>query len=196
MENYIFLDIDGVLNSRDYFHSDLHQADNAKCIDPVAAELLKTIVQKTSAKIVLSSTHRRSDDYKARLKRHGYPLEDLPIFDKTPSFYGIKSNTPGVSSSYIPRGLEIESWLKCTIGFQPIFYNIALNRKNCEKANLNNYVIIDDDSDMLHNQRLNFILTPNAIGLKEWHAEKIINILSTPFWELDYYNETCDRNIV
>ena len=57
MRKIIFLDIDGVLNSMDYFE----QTKDCKGyteINPEKVKLLKEIVDRTGAEIVLSSTWR------------------------------------------------------------------------------------------------------------------------------------------
>ena len=40
------------------------------------------------------------------------------------------------------------------------------------------YVILDDDSDMLYTQRFNFIQTDSEIGLMMWEATKAVEILN------------------
>ena len=92
----IFLDVDGVLNSsQDGFTIKLGTNKHL--------ELLKQIVDKTDAKIVLSSSWRISNKTKLfienKLKEYGM---------------SIISSTPDLGSS---RGEEIKSWLRETIDF-------------------------------------------------------------------------------
>lgn len=64
MDKYIFLDIDGVLNSNDWFEKN-KDVDGLVEIDPSKLILLKEIVDCTEAKIILSSSWRslgRRDD--------------------------------------------------------------------------------------------------------------------------------------
>lgn len=90
----IFLDIDGVMNSvADRFsftiETDLH------------FHILKLIVDATGAKIVLSSSWRKSlyDFVNNRLKQFG-----MELLDRTPVFH----------RPYVQRGEEIRYWLEHT----------------------------------------------------------------------------------
>ena len=53
----IFLDIDGVLNSEEYYES-FPDGEFIPPIDPVCVERLKRIVDRTGAKLILSSSWR------------------------------------------------------------------------------------------------------------------------------------------
>lgn len=95
----VFLDIDGVLNSQRtvlaFRGIPNTTANNGRALlDEVAIRLIGAIVKKAGAKVVLSSTWRKHDDWKI----YGPDL-DLPIIDKTPSL------SSGV------RGDEIADWL-------------------------------------------------------------------------------------
>jgi hypothetical protein len=161
----IFLDIDGVLNTGIYAthffeickHFDLTRKA-AKDIrhglrdqfgshfDPRPVNLLKYIIEKTDAKIVVSSTWRSSGLETMKLM---WEMRDLPgeVIDIT---------------SYLntDRGEEIEAWLK--------------------ENNVDSYVIIDDDKDMLPEQLLNFVQVDGEYGITLKDAEKIIEILNKP----------------
>ena len=94
----IFLDIDGVLNSDEYFEKTVHlniQGIESE-IDIEKVKLLKKAIDETGAKVVLSSTWR----YKRKVK---YLKELL-------SHYGIVivDSTPFLENK---RGLEIKQWL-------------------------------------------------------------------------------------
>lgn len=52
----IFLDVDGVLNSRDWLVNNRVRTENS--VNPEKVKLLAKIVQKTNAEVVLSSTWR------------------------------------------------------------------------------------------------------------------------------------------
>ncbi len=90
----IFLDIDGVLNSRRSsfaFKGYPHPGNvDTNKFDMVSVELIRRVCNKIdNTKIVLSSTWRADKNYKDIL--------GLPIIDKTPKLPGI-------------RGLEIKEW--------------------------------------------------------------------------------------
>lgn len=162
MNKYIFLDIDGVLNSNDYFSSLEHIkrskkllderfspsiAHNVSYIDPVAVENLNKLVKDTGAKVVVSSTWRFSPDLSEIFKISGV---EAPIFSITPS-----------SRSRI-RGEEIQAWLD----------------KKAESPY--KYVILDDDSDMLRDQLPYFIQVDwMARGLSENDVKLATKILNS-----------------
>ena len=75
----IFLDIDGVLNSIGWVERTKGTAYEDKEIDPSKVRLLKQIIDKTDAKIVLSSTWREvngSDDI-PRHQMYDYLVEEF-----------------------------------------------------------------------------------------------------------------------
>lgn len=94
----IFLDIDGVLNSDEYFEktTNLNIQGIESEIDVTKIELLKKAIDETGAKVVLSSTWRY-------LRKVQYLKELL-------SHYGISitDSTPFLENK---RGLEIKQWL-------------------------------------------------------------------------------------
>ena len=162
MNKYIFLDIDGVLNSNDYFSSLKHMKrinkllemgfnssvfHGVSSIDPVAVKNLNKLVKDTGAKIVVSSTWRFSPDLSEIFKISGI---EAPIFSITPS-----------SRSRI-RGEEIQAWLD----------------KKAESPY--KYVILDDDSDMLRDQLPYFIQVDRmARGLSENDVKLATKILNS-----------------
>ena len=92
INNVIFLDIDGVLNSDKYFDS----INNMECMNPVdrimldidmsKVKILLEIIGKTKAKIVITSSWRRMKLYpyiKERLISMG-----LPVVGETPCING------------------------------------------------------------------------------------------------------------
>jgi hypothetical protein len=89
----LFLDIDGVLNSRAWKPTNLHG------VDPNAVKRVQDIVAKSDAKVVLSSTWRLVDELIVELLKAG-----VPIYDKTPD---LASREGGLR----PRSEEIEAWL-------------------------------------------------------------------------------------
>lgn len=94
----LFLDIDGVLNSKrtsvafDGYPHSFSPKDMAR-FDMVAVALIRRLCQVTGASVVLSSDWRY--DHSAHAVANGL---DLPVMDVTPKLPGI-------------RGLEINAWL-------------------------------------------------------------------------------------
>lgn len=54
-EKIIFLDVDGVLNCRDYIN------DETNDIDPLKVQMIADLCDKTNAKVVITSSWRGSD---------------------------------------------------------------------------------------------------------------------------------------
>ena len=125
-------------------------------IDPEKVELLLKIVEETDAKIVISSSWR-SHNIEATRKKLG----DLPfmkyVVDVTPRFTYRDSNGDSWS---VARGTEINHWM--------------MNHEN----EVDNYVILDDENDMLISQLPHFVQTDIYTGLGEEHVQKAIEILN------------------
>lgn len=176
----VFLDIDGVLNvisqGYDEYGSIFHQhfMDN-----------LKQVIDETGAKIVISSSWRKSG-----LKQ----MQDMwkhrnvagEIIDVIPSLYLKKGGsiqfwnekleqhpTQKIHGYSIPRGCEIDYWMK---------------NESSKFGEVENYVIIDDDNDMLLHQEKFFVQCSEnpdhedcvdiGYGLTKICADKAIEILN------------------
>ena len=172
----LFLDIDGVLNSDNWFGYRLYCIKNnmydrvlnfvdtndentehkLMMIDDRAIANLNRIVEETGCKVVLSSSWRSSGEsenvftqYILKLKGFKYEL-----YDVTPRLWDKEFGTQ--------RGEEIQSWVN----------------KESEKNEIESYVILDDDSDMLPEQMNNFIHVDANIGLTYSDVCKAIKILN------------------
>ena len=151
----IFLDIDGVLNVMSQEFDDYGQLFN-----PIFVDNLAYIIEKTNAKLVISSFWRyRGIKHMRELWKH----RNLPgeIIDITPDF---------INDDDSVRGNEIKSWLEKNIDI------------------VETYCIIDDDEDMLPEQLNNFVKTSGnsdhpdcddiGYGLTRICSEKVIEILN------------------
>lgn len=152
----IFLDIDGVLNSRAYDRK--RNWDEQTDIDETRLPLIKEIVDATGAKIVLSSTWRQHWDRDTnRCDEDGLYINKtfgkfgLSIFDKTPDL--------GIATV---RMDEISKWLKDT------------------DEEIESFVIIDDYRYGWGDLSEHFVKTePNfRLGIEKEHVEKAIEILN------------------
>jgi hypothetical protein len=193
----IFLDIDGVLNSELWYKrryesdvDDIHENYPYYEFDPNAITHLNHIIKSTDAKIVVSSTWRigRSVvDLHKLLSDVGVVGE---VIDKTPNFFarGLDNDENAISYT-VPRGCEIDWWLKNKGMFQRINWSVERQNEMLKKSLVKNYIILDDDSDMLYSQREHFVKTQSHSGLTSEVAEKAIKILNTPITQL-YYEST------
>ena len=158
----IFLDIDGVLNHNAFYvkrHEELKKGIKKEYpyseIDPTSVINLNSLISETDAKVVISSTWRHSGlEYcKDVLEHHGFKGDIIDI-------------TPNLRSENCLRGNEILKWVKDNESIVGKYYNFT------------EYVILDDDSDMLYWQRNNFLRIDNFVGLTMgdvFQAKKILN---------------------
>ena len=154
----IFLDVDGVLNSHQWWESEARKGDERQAgldrhIDPQAVLQLQRICTLTGAHVVISSTWR---------------FGHLELLLKMLTRYGFTSPVIGITDrgcSNCVRGNEIYRWLQ----------------DNVENyLDFKSYVIIDDDGDMLLSQKDNFVQTASETGgLTSEKADAAITILNT-----------------
>ena len=149
----IFLDIDGVLNSHEWFEKrekiELTEENYmAQDIDPAALQRFQTLLADTGASVVLSSSWRKLPERVEYLKKH--------VCD-------IIAITPSCTSGI--RGAEIDMWM-----------NKHLTSEEKENSK---YAIIDDDSDMLIWQKDKFFQTSFLTGLTDEICEKVRNHFNT-----------------
>ncbi len=165
----IFLDIDGVLNSEEYSHrwhkENLGQKGYHIWVDKEAVNRLMGLIQKTGCYIILSSSWRRYNLHDTILKLAEYPgLERI-----LPYLVGITPHRwyHGCRGDEIKRLMdEWESWIK---------QGLVSERFKGEK--IDNYVILDDDNDMLDEQKEHFIQVDWTVGLRDSDVEKCLTIL-------------------
>lgn len=165
----IFLDLDGVLNSRDYMENRRRiPRPTRDHVDAVTVPRLNAITDRTGAKIVISSTWR----LQPRPYRYPGPVEELQrvlsahgvtgeIIGTTPWFHNQYSDDPEDDTGVVAgkeRGHEIQAWLDRNPG-------------------VSSFVILDDDSDMVHLAHRH-IKTSFALGLLDEHVERAVVMLS------------------
>lgn len=155
MTKIIFLDIDGVLNSEDELRNLPEKKEHTieDEIYDIHCKALQTIVEKTNAVVVLSSTWRHSyfDLVKNKLEKY-----NIKIIDKT-----------GTGCNDCLRGNLIYKWIK---EHEDII--------SCKYYDYKNYLILDDNSDMLYWQKDNFIKVDGKTGLTETYIKRAIEILN------------------
>lgn len=167
MPRIIFLDIDGVLNCELFYKhrtvkssSIIEYPDNQICKERVS--WLNELCESTGAKVVLSSTWRHSGLNYCRevLQRNGATFEIIDI-------------TPDLRGDCSVRGNEIYKWIQD-------------NEKIVGKYwDYKDYVIIDDDSDMLLWQREHFFQTDSYSGLTPNICYRIRRFFGLPTFEMN-----------
>lgn len=174
----LFLDIDGVLNSQNWFgwraycaknlgenefSMDKHLTEDEfilyklSMLDNRAIANLNRIIDETGCKVVLSSSWRCLWDPKENTKT----LEALKLKGFKYDFYGLTPRIPQKDFGQ-ERGIEIQAWID----------------KELEKNEIESFVILDDDNDMLPKQIDNFLLINNQYGLSDIDVFKAIEILN------------------
>ena len=152
----IFLDLDGVVNSHEFWGRRGKRAPDMDWwthqFDEAAIQLINLIVEKTGAKIVISSTWRI--------------LNTLPELRHMLSFKGLVADIIDVTprghqseDGRIYRGGEIQTWMD--VQFEEI----------------ESFVIIDDDSDMLHLAPYH-VKTSMTTGITMTEVERAIEMLN------------------
>lgn len=166
MDKYIFLDFDGVITNKESKYK----------LDKQSCNLLGKIIEETDAKIIITSSWRKStlEDTIKYLNTTSFfvpfefPYLDRIIGQTIRAYHYIHGIHLG-----IPRGLEIKQWIDTNIhsdnGKNYILKKIGIDYQ---------YVILDDDNDMLLEQRNNFIKTDSYRGLNVRNVFDAIQILN------------------
>ena len=137
MNKYIFLDIDGVLNSMDWFERNKGAKKHIE-INPDKVKLLKEIVAQTGAKIVLSSTWRdlAAHDNKQGHEMYTYLIDALKQFGLS-----ILDHTPYIDNN---RPKEIKMWLENNINEKDVRF-VSLDddysKESYEKYGIGNCLV-------------------------------------------------------
>jgi hypothetical protein len=155
----IFLDIDGVLNSETfaiwcYHNNSFIQEGGSNFINPKVVKLITDLCEEHDVKLVISSSWRLYDLEST--------IDDFKRYrDLVPLIPYIVGVTPRVLDDRVwqKRGEEIEDYLN-------------------KHTEVENYCIIDDDSDMLEEQLSHFLRTNYHEGLTKNHIVLIKNILN------------------
>lgn len=142
----IFLDFDGVLNSRESWDTctQMHRDHKSARLNPPAVDRLARLVKESRAAIVVSSSWRAFwslDQLKTWLSKFGIPKNT--IIGKTPR-------------CDVMRGREIRQWLD-------------------DHPEVTSFVVLDDDSDMetVHHRH---VKTSWETGLQDDHVEEALNL--------------------
>lgn len=191
---YLFLDIDGVLNSHgwwrrrnidaqlkeaDTFDRSWRPEDKEKArfirslidLDPEACAMFNLWVKELDLQIVVSSTWRLSrtlDELKALLSAKG--IDPSRIIAKTPRLN--PDDVPSVDGVRVKRsscwrGLEIENWI----------WNEHPTSEERDKLEI---IILDDDSDFSRLTPWHVQTSLKTGGLLQGHRSEIVRALNLP----------------
>lgn len=155
----IFLDVDGVLNSEEFLKNNPNRFIDRKCVS-----ILKDIIDKTGAVIVLSSGWRLwFSDNLMPVDGHSQCLYyllnsfNIKLYSKTPDF-STDEIRARKTFSYV-KAKEILAWIN-------------------DNDNVEKYVVIDD-LDLINEQvNKNLIRTNGKIGITKEDAKRAIMLLS------------------
>lgn len=186
---YLFLDIDGVLNSTDGrlqdecgFVSTNHPYKHNKKLfkkyekfQPSSKFLIKKLIDEFNLQVVISSTWRLNGLEFLNLVWQN-EMEESRNLELTPDL-----------DNY-PRGIEIELFLK-EKGFYHINWSKEEQYKIMKESGIDNYLIIDDDSDMLYCQRNHFVKPSHQKGFTIDDYNKAYSILIKNVGSLNYENK-------
>jgi hypothetical protein len=149
----LFLDIDGVLNSEQFYRALYRQVNVALALTdfcPIAcSNLMEILVEAPEVKIVVSSSWRIGTEL-SELRQILWANAKVPenrVIDKTP----LLSDWGG------PRGFEIQAWLD-------------------KHPEVTKFVILDDTDDMEHLKPF-LVLTDLKHGLQLRDSEKVLSLL-------------------
>ena len=159
----IFLDFDGVITT----------PESKYTLCPKKMALLKEIVDATDARIVISSSWRRTNlqETISHITDKNNPFVKENPFILAGKVVGITHRMFGFihpnkdRHCKIPRGVEINAWV-----FE-------------HEMDIESYVILDDDDDMLYIQRDRFVHTDGWHGLTKADVAKAIDILNNKSYE-------------
>ena len=190
----IFLDFDGVLNCQDAYHQGFcnhFQGKGGFSYDqfyPPSKQLLNQLIEETDAKIIVSATSRcEGIDWLKKVWNHEKMAGE--VIDITGHMGYFKPRNENDENYTIPRGCEIDYLLRSK-GFRHINWNKDLQKEYMEDSGIENYIIIDDDSDMLYCQRNHFVhvfpAPRNTSGFNEGYYQEALEKLSKDVIELNY----------
>jgi hypothetical protein len=173
LQRYLFLDIDGVLNTirfSNYLidHDEDEVDEDGALFDPEAVNNLACIIEKVpDLKIIISSTWRlKGWEWMNRLwvKRQlpGAIYSFTPVLEVVCFVDKIKRKDSTSVYPYGTRALEVNEWLRLYAGQNSLTYK---------------YVILDDVNDFLVMQQEHVIITDPNFGITKENVLKALEIL-------------------
>ena len=144
----IFLDIDGVIQSPRYCVA-INETGWLSAFEPAAMHMVRNLIRDAKAKIVISSSWRIGQKDSRELKQ----IFRCCGFKEIATAFHEDWRTPEING--MTRGHEISDWLS-------------------KHPQVERYLILDDDSDMLPEQQSSFVQTDyqNGITLQNYDAAR------------------------
>jgi len=142
----LFLDIDGVLNSKLYYKY-IYKPEEGSRFDPYCVILVKRLVEEFSLKIVISSTWRNGSVNRLMKELNEHNMIEYLHDDW---------HTPFVRRA--SRGSEINLWLD-------------------SHPEVKDYLILDDNENLLDHQLSRFVKTSNYLGMVQERYHQARNLL-------------------
>lgn len=131
---------------------ELWRTHNNRYVPLEKIALVRSVCEQTGAVVTVSSTWRYSDETADLLRFHDIPLHS----DWRTPFPKQTGNVIAGAT----RGSEIAKWL-------------------ARHPEVTNYAIIDDDSDMLPEQKHRFVQTSFETGIEQQHADMLVTLLKS-----------------
>ena len=164
MDRVIFLDIDGVLNSKFWDNSHSHEISEGKLVDLDKVKLFADLVKRTDSKVILHSGWRMWFDEDMKPLRHEAEFLVTALKNEGVHILGV---TPDLTTEEMRRtkkfslvkAQEILTWLK-------------------DNSSFTKWIVIDDLD--LHNDeiRSHQIQTDAEFGLLEEDVENAVKMLA------------------
>jgi len=167
MKKFLFIDIDGVMTT--ISESNKYLDDQYRAFNPEAVQSLNKIVGLSGCDVILTTSWRRRLNLsflKEIFIKRGFNFSNN-IISSIPVIEDIAGATRYIST---PKGIEIKEWL---------LTNYTDNGSGFKVHGIDfTYVIIDDEIDMLYEQKDNFINTNFKFGLCSVHVDQALKILN------------------
>lgn len=168
MKKLIFLDFDGVLNHESYWQEGRHEGKEFphSHLDERCVKRLNNIIDKTGAEVVISTTWRESWDIGALtdvLKQLGF----------TGKVFGA---TPVIKEPWAIRGNEIMAFIQGVENLVGPWWEYK------------DYLILDDDTDMLSWQKRNFINVDRRVGIDDLVVVESMYVLNDMVGDHEHMN--------
>jgi hypothetical protein len=165
MSKVIFLDIDGVLNTKWWYTQMDRNTPKDKygyAFDPRSVANLKKILDNTRADIVISSSWKSFglSELEEMWQDRGLPGKLIGITPNSVSDEMLLNADLDHMELFHIRGMEIKEWL------------------DKHGKNVSHYVIIDDMDNFLLDQKSHFVQTDPEVGITEEDANMAIKILN------------------